>query len=546
MFGTMAQFAIVQAAQAAWGKVSAKESACINEVLKHRGTSVEALIQRGVMPSDPRIADLRSSCPTQTSQLAWQPSGGQIAPYKVAGFVLGSRINFDSSEYREFKCGPSDQFEGYVWCQKVKQEKERRGSFSATYSVLHSRDGRILYVNRYQEPAFFGETEAAEDIQRYTRQVGESARITKMPTRPGFRDGIVATWGGLVLEPLDNESIKILAEGKSPKKGFLIDFIGSFTRSAKEALPIYRISGSAGFVWVASYDQRGRGIMRFAAIDASGVVPSLPTHPSAPVGEAQDRAAWRDLVLLQLERYKTYPPGAVSRGEAGVVQLSFRVDRNGKVLTSSISNSSGYPELDQEVLSLIQRAQPMPPFLPNMPQNSLEISVPIRFNIPRPPSPISPAAPPPEPAISTASIIEKLRATRTLIQDHLSTIRDDGNRKRAEGIVVRLATANSTMSSENLKELEQEAESGRRIIEAETEFKRVSEIANHKLKEIQAELEKVTSDAPLIQELQTAIKATSFAQNGSDLQSLQDALLKLDRLYDGNRTEIRRLQFYSP
>jgi hypothetical protein len=76
--------------------------------------------------------------------------------------------------------------------------------------------------------------------------MGETARIKKMPHRAGLPDGIIALWGKATLEPLDQDSIKILAQGTSPKKGLLVDFIGNFARSAKKGLPIYRISGGAG------------------------------------------------------------------------------------------------------------------------------------------------------------------------------------------------------------------------------------------------------------------------------------------------------------
>jgi hypothetical protein len=72
---------------------------------------------------------------------------------------------------------------------------------------------------------------------------------------------------------LDKDSVSSLAEGKSLKKGLLIDFIGNFTRSAREGLPIYRIVGGAGFVWAGSFDQKARGTVRFAAIDASALQP---------------------------------------------------------------------------------------------------------------------------------------------------------------------------------------------------------------------------------------------------------------------------------
>jgi hypothetical protein len=100
-----------------------------------------------------------------------------------------------------------------------------------------------------------------------------------MPPRPELARGILATWGRVVPEPLDAESLENLVEGKRPAtKGYLIDFIGDFARSAKEGLPVYRLSGGAGFVWVASYDEKGRGILRFAAVDASAM-----SSPFAPI-----------------------------------------------------------------------------------------------------------------------------------------------------------------------------------------------------------------------------------------------------------------------
>jgi hypothetical protein len=214
------------------------------------------------------------------------PGGPQDPVYAVSGLTLGARVPFDSPAYREYKCGPSDQFDGFTWCQKARQDKERRGAFTATYSILHARDGRIAYLNRVQVPAFFGPDEAEQDIQRYSRQIGEQPRTVTMPRRPEFSHGILATWGKVALEPLDRESLERLLEGRRPTtKGYLIDFIGDFARSAKEGLPIYRLGGGAGFVWVASYDQKGRGTLRFSAVDASAISsPAVATAaPANPI-----------------------------------------------------------------------------------------------------------------------------------------------------------------------------------------------------------------------------------------------------------------------
>src|SRR2546430_1748348 len=60
-------------------------------------------------------------------------------------------------------------------------------------------------------------------------------------------------------------------------------FIGNFDRSAKEGFPLYRISGGAGFIWAASFDQKGRGTLRLVAVDTSAfyselIAKSLPSE----------------------------------------------------------------------------------------------------------------------------------------------------------------------------------------------------------------------------------------------------------------------------
>src|SRR4029079_302208 len=87
------------------------------------------------------------------------------------------------------------------------------------------------------------------------------------------------------------------------------------------------------------------------------------------------------LVMAGRQQNKRYPSAAEARREQGVVTLHFSVDRNGKVLTRSIARSSGHPALDQEVLALVQRAQPLPPFPAAMPQSVVHLTVPIRFSV---------------------------------------------------------------------------------------------------------------------------------------------------------------------
>ena len=104
-----------------------------------------------------------------TTRPAQQSGPGHL--YSVAGLTLGSRVQFDGTDYREYKCSPSEQFAGYTWCQKTRQEKDRRGSLTVANSLLHSQDGSVFYVNRFQEPAFFTPNEADAAIRQYSTKI---------------------------------------------------------------------------------------------------------------------------------------------------------------------------------------------------------------------------------------------------------------------------------------------------------------------------------------------------------------------------------------
>jgi periplasmic protein TonB len=110
--------------------------------------------------------------------------------------------------------------------------------------------------------------------------------------------------------------------------------------------------------------------------------------PPAPVtaqkvkgGAPVIEPSWQTGLMRQLQRYKRYPASAHAHKEEGVVVLSFSLDRAGHVLAHSIARSSGYPDLDAEVMAMIERAQPLPPFPASMTQDRIDLTVPIRFSL---------------------------------------------------------------------------------------------------------------------------------------------------------------------
>jgi protein TonB len=129
--------------------------------------------------------------------------------------------------------------------------------------------------------------------------------------------------------------------------------------------------------------------------DAQQEAPSVRTAPpraeqqiaarpqSAIQGSNASRDAtvrWNHLVSARLQQNKRYPMGAV-RDEQGTVGFSFVVNSKGQILSQRIVRSSGHPALDNEALAMLQRAQPLPAFLPGMTQSTMEVNSSIGYTV---------------------------------------------------------------------------------------------------------------------------------------------------------------------
>jgi periplasmic protein TonB len=104
---------------------------------------------------------------------------------------------------------------------------------------------------------------------------------------------------------------------------------------------------------------------------------TVRTEASAPKIDP----SWQSLLLKHLQQFKNYPGEARARNEQGVALLDFTMDRDGHVLSRRIVTSTGFADLDAEVLALVQRAQPLPAFPASMSEDQLHLTVPIRFSL---------------------------------------------------------------------------------------------------------------------------------------------------------------------
>jgi hypothetical protein len=197
------------------------------------------------------------------------------SPYRVNGINLGDSI-YNAPFLSRLKCEPSSQYLSYQWCTGRIDEPNQ--GLNITASVLHAQDGRTLYLNRFIVPAPFGPPEIDRELQRLTAQYrGQQPRLIR------HGNSLIASWGAVTLTPLPPPSIQELAAGRpSGARGFLIDFLGNFRRSAEQGLPVFKLSGE-GVAMSVNFDQGGN--LRLAALDRAldfGSPPPVAALNNAP------------------------------------------------------------------------------------------------------------------------------------------------------------------------------------------------------------------------------------------------------------------------
>jgi len=86
---------------------------------------------------------------------------------------------------------------------------------------------------------------------------------------------------------------------------------------------------------------------------------------------------WGKQLSAYLQSNKRYPD--VDKGKNVTVKLIFELDRLGKVISSSISESSGDPAFDEAAISILHRAKYLPKPPPEIADEGLSFSVDIKF-----------------------------------------------------------------------------------------------------------------------------------------------------------------------
>jgi len=90
--------------------------------------------------------------------------------------------------------------------------------------------------------------------------------------------------------------------------------------------------------------------------------------------ESDALGQWRQQIAAQLRSHQRSAPTEAC-GKGGEAKVGFKLDRTGKLISSSILAGTGLAVLDKAALEFTKDAQPFPPAPPETGDDQLEFSV---------------------------------------------------------------------------------------------------------------------------------------------------------------------------
>jgi protein TonB len=112
--------------------------------------------------------------------------------------------------------------------------------------------------------------------------------------------------------------------------------------------------------------------------------PTASPQPVAQVASAPSaaqEASWQNRLLTHLNRKKSYPREAQRARQEGSVIMRFTIDSAGRLISSSIAQSSGFPALDEAAVALVQKASPYPAPPQRLSSEKMALRVPITYGL---------------------------------------------------------------------------------------------------------------------------------------------------------------------
>lgn len=131
--------------------------------------------------------------------------------------------------------------------------------------------------------------------------------------------------------------------------------------------------------------QSDRAVTQSTAPKAVDAMPAKeltgPVNSAFSKQQAEAKQRWQIQLSAHLERRKRYPRMAKLKRQQGVPWVKFTMDREGQVIAVSLFRASGVSSLDEEILALVKRAEPLPLPPDEITGNTLTLTLPVEFFI---------------------------------------------------------------------------------------------------------------------------------------------------------------------
>ena len=103
------------------------------------------------------------------------------------------------------------------------------------------------------------------------------------------------------------------------------------------------------------------------------------TAPVLGIGESirKVRETWEKVLAVHFNKHKRYPENRAA--QRILVEVTFEIDRLGRLLSSRVSKTSGDAAFDEAALAMLKRADPLPPPPPEVADNGLSFTRGVDF-----------------------------------------------------------------------------------------------------------------------------------------------------------------------
>lgn len=108
---------------------------------------------------------------------------------------------------------------------------------------------------------------------------------------------------------------------------------------------------------------------------------AAPAVPTALPGSQDEVRQYIAAVMRELNRHKKYPRDLKKAKVEGTVIIRFTIDRSGRLIESSVQQSSGHAGLDQAAMDMLTGAAPLPSIPEFMNRDELALAVPVDYSL---------------------------------------------------------------------------------------------------------------------------------------------------------------------